>query len=497
MGNYFYDMIPVEELAQLRYIPTVSEFVGWIEQKWGDLPAVNDLENKYNYRQFCKRIARRRAYLNSLGLQKGDIVAIFDKNSIAAVELFLAITSNGQTALILPASLPAPAVVGCCAKFRIKALFVRDEMKPLSEGAPCPVYSTGSIADSEAPAVEVDKEDPAAIFFTGGTTGAPKGAILPHRALMRGAYNGCFAPGKQLGCHRYVCLLPLNHVFGLIRSTLSAFYTGAEWYAAEDMKTAVGSLHAIKPTILVLVPGLCEILLSLAQVHGPRFLGGQLKTIISGAANVPPKLMKEFDTIGISLLAGYGMTEAANLTSGNKDVRERPTSVGKIYPEQEAKIVDGELWIKGDNLFLGYYGEPEKTAEAFSADGWLKTGDLARFDEDGYLYIVGRIKNIIILDNGENISPEEIEEPFYKYAQVRDCLVSEVEKEGRKVIGIEILPRPEAVEGKSPEEIEAFFSAMVDEVNAIMPSTHRIASVTIRKEDFKRTGSLKVARNQK
>lgn len=496
MGHYFYDMIPAEELQQLHYIPTIPEFVEWIGEKWAELPAVSDTVVKYNYKEFCSRIARRRSFLNSLGLEKGDKVAIFERTSIDALEMFLAATSAGFVAIMLPTQLPAQAIVGCCMKFGVKVLAIRDEFKEMAAGAPCKVISSSAIADDEAPLAIVDKEDPAAIFFTGGTTGAPKGAILPHRALMRGAFNGCFAPGKQLGCHKYICLLPLSHVFGLIRSTLSALYTGAEWYAAEDMKATIGKLPQIQPTILILVPGLCEILCGLAKMYGPQFLGGKLKTIISGAANVPPRLISEFDKLGISLLAGYGMTESANLTTGNADVDTRPTSVGKVYPEQEIKLVDGEIWIKGDNVFLGYYGNPEETAKTLTPDGWLKTGDLGRIDEDGFVYIIGRIKNLIILSNGENVSPESIEEPFYKNAAVRDCLVREENVDGESVIAIEILPNAPAVEGKSEDEINAFFKHLVDEVNSTLPSTHRITKITVRKEDFKRTGAMKVSRNQ-
>lgn len=496
MGNYFYDMIPAEELQQLHYIPTIPEFIEWIGGKWADLPAVSDTAGKCTYKELCSRIARRRSYLNSLGLEKGDKVAIFERTSINALEMFLAATSAGFVAIMLPTQLPAQAVAGCCMKFGVKVLAVRDEFKEMAAGVPCKVISSSAIADDEAPLAIVDKEDPAAIFFTGGTTGAPKGAILPHRALMRGAFNGCFAPGKQLGYHKYICLLPLSHVFGLIRSTLSVLYTGAEWYAAEDMKATIGKLPQIQPTILVLVPGLCEILCGLAKMYGPQFLGGRLKTIISGAANVPPRLISEFDKLGVSLLAGYGMTEGANLTTGNADVDTRPTSVGKVYPEQEIKLVDGEIWIKGDNVFLGYYGNPEETAKTLTPDGWLKTGDLGRIDEDGFVYIIGRIKNLIILSNGENVSPESIEEPFYKNAAVRDCLVREENADGESIIAIEILPNAPAVEGKSEEEINAFFKQLVNEVNATLPSTHRITKVTVRKEDFKRTGAMKVSRNQ-
>lgn len=496
MGNYFYDMLPKEELTQLKYIPTIPEFLVWIEEKWGALSAESDTTVTYTYKQMCERIARRRAFLEDSGLVKGDKVAIWEKTSIDAIEMFLATLSGGYTGIFIPTGLPEQAVKGCCARFGVKILAVREEFAPKVEDAPCKVVLSSSMADRIVPVASVDKNDPAAIFFTGGTTGAPKGVILPHRALMRGAFNGCFAPGSQLGHHRMICLLPLSHVFGLVRSTLSAFYTGSLWYSAEDMKATIGKLPVIKPTLLILVPGLCDILYGLTKMYGPQFLGGELKMIISGAANVPPRLISAFDSMGISLLAGYGMTEGANLTSGNADVKTKPTSVGKIYPEQEVKIVDGEIWYRGDNVFLGYYGDPEATKATLTEDGWVKTGDLGRFDEDGYLYITGRIKNLIILGNGENVSPEEIEEPFYKCAALKDCLVKEMDSDGETVIGIEILPQLPAFEGKPWEEVEAFFGKLVNEINAQLPGTHRIQKVIVRKEDFKRTGALKVSRNQ-
>lgn len=496
MGNYFQDMVLAEEFQQISYIPTIPEFLTWLGQKWADKPALSDTNVTYTYAQMCERIARRRAFLNEQGLQKGDKVAIFDRTSIDAIELFLAATSAGYVAILLPNQLPAQALVGCCMKFNVKLLAIRDEFKAFAEGVPCKVVPSSSISDNTAPTVQVNKDDPAAIFFTGGTTGAPKGAILPHRAIMRGAYNGWFAEGKQLGFHRVICLLPLSHVFGLIRSTLGVFYAGGEWFSAEDVKATITKMPQIKPTLLVLVPGLCEVLLGLVKMYGVNFLGGELHTIISGAANVPPKLIGEFKNLGIQLAFGYGMTEGANLTTANIDVETKPTSVGKLYPEQEAKIVDGELWFRGDNTFLGYYGDPEETAKTLTSDGWIKTGDLARFDEEGFLYIVGRIKNLIILSNGENISPEAIEEPFYKDAALKDCLVKEDELNGTQVIAIDILPRMEAFEGKDWNEVEAYFKNLVNEVNQTVPSTHRISKISIRKEDFVRTGSFKVARNK-
>lgn len=496
MSNYFYDMVAAEDMQQLHYIPTVSEFVNWIEQKYADMPALSDLATTLTYRELCARVARRRAFIEGLGLAKGAHIAVFDRNSQDAIELFLAITSAGYVAMMFPSALPEQAVIGCCMKFDIAAIFVRDEFAPLcAKLQGVKVVPASSIAENPAPAAAVDKEQPAAIFFTGGTTGAPKGAVLSHRALMRGSFNAIFKPGKVIGVHRYIALLPLSHVFGLIAGTMGCFYTGNLMHTCEDMKATIGKLPVIKPTILIIVPGICDILAGLCKMYGPQFLGGQLRMIISGAANVPPRLVDIFTKLGVEFCFGYGLTEGANLTSANADAIEKPTSIGKIYPEQEMRIVDGELWLKGDNIFSGYYKDPENTKAAFSEDGWLRTGDLVRMDEEGYLYIIGRIKNLIILANGENVSPESLEEPFYADPCVRDAMVKEVEMNGEQVIGVEILPQMPAFDGKPWEEVEQYMKALVEKINAKLPTTHRIVKVTVRKEDFKRTGSMKVARN--
>ena len=494
MSNYFYDLLPKEEFERIPYLPTMGQFVDWFTKEYADSPALSDQTNTITYKELGERVARRRAYINSLGLPKGAHIAIWDRNSQDAIELYLAITSAGYVVMNLPSMLPEMAVVGSCMKFDIAAIFVREEFMPMTaklQGVKvCPA---AAIADTEAPVAEIDPDSPAAIFFTGGTTGQPKGAVLSHRALMRGNYNSIFKPGPVIGVHRYIALLPLSHVFGAIAGLCGCFYTGNLMFTCEDMKATIGKLPVIRPTLLVIVPGICDILAGLCKMYGPQFLGS-LKMIISGAANVPPRLVDIFSKMGVEFCFGYGLTEGANLTSANADAITHPTSIGKIYPGQEAKLVDGELWVKGDNLFSYYYKDPEKTAEALTPDGWLRTGDLCRFDEDGFLYITGRIKNLIILSNGENVSPESLEEPFYADPCVRDAMVKEDELNGQQVIAVEILPFMPAFEGKPFEEVQAYMNALVAKINATLPSTHRIIKVTVRTEDFKRTGSMKVAR---
>ena len=487
-------MLPKEELERLPYLPTMAKFVDWFTREYAEMPALSDTVNTITYKELGQRVARRRAFIEGLGLPKGAHIGIFDRNSQDAIELFLAVTSAGYVAMNFPAQLPEMAVVGSCMKFDIAALFVREEFMPLTaklQGVK--VLPAASMAETEAPVAEIDPDSTAAIFFTGGTTGAPKGAVLSHRALMRGNYNAIFKPGKVIGVHRYIAILPLSHVFGLIAGTCGCFYTGNLLFTCEDMKATIGKIPAIRPTLLVIVPGICDILAGLCKMYGPQFLGS-LKMIISGAANVPPRLVDIFSKMGVEFCFGYGLTETANLTSANANAVEKPTSIGRIYPGQEAKIVDGELWVKGDNLFSGYYKDPVRTAEALTEDGWLRTGDLCHFDEEGFLYITGRIKNLIILANGENVSPESLEEPFYADRCVRDAMVKEDELNGNQVIAVEILPFMPAFEGKPWEGVEAYMHALVKKINATLPTTHQIMKVTVRTEDFKRTGSMKVAR---
>lgn len=490
--NYFYDTLSKEEQERVTYRPTICEFLAFIGEEYADRPALGNSDVTYTYKELVSRVARRRQYINQLGFEPGAKIGVMARTSIDAMELFLAITTAGYTVIMLPTALNDDALFAVSKKFAIAGLFIADEFLAFTDKLDINTYKMTSIADEEAPMAEVQKQTVAAIYFTGGTTGAPKGVVLNHGALMRGSHNGIFQPG-QVFYSRYISFLPLSHIFGSVRGFLSCLYTGSFIYACEDMKAAVGLIPVVRPTALVIVPGLAEIILGIAKMKGAAFLG-DLKTLIVGAAPVPPRLMAQFREFNIALLAGYGLTEGSNLSSGNYDTDVKPDSMGKIYPGQDYKVVDGELWIKGDNLMDGYYEAPEATAEVME-DGWLKTGDLVEFDEEGYVYIVGRIKNLIILSNGENVSPEEIEEAFYKQSLVKDCLVKEDDLNGERVIAIEILPFAPMVEGLSPEEIKVKIDAMVAEVNAKMPTFKRVMKVTVRDTDFKRTGAMKIARN--
>ena len=491
--EYFYSMLTDEERKLLKYIPTVNELLDFAVEHFADLPAISDGKITYTYKELCERVAIRRGYLKSLHFNRGERIAVFAPNTLDAMELYLAIVTSGYVSVMLPTQLNNLALMSLCKKFDVSAVFYDESLEKVAKSSGIEAYRISFVEANALPPANVTKDAICSICLTGGTTGRPKGAVMTHGAIMRGAFNGCFISGGVL-YQKYIAILPLSHIFGLVKGFLSTIYTGGLTFECREVKQAFGLIPVFKPTTLVVVPGMAEIIINLTRLKG-RGYSESLKTLVIGAAPVPQKLMKAIDDLGIQVLAGYGLTEGLNLTAGNKDVMSNPDSMGMIYPEQQYKVVDGELRIKGDNLMNGYWDDEEATADAFDEDGWLKTGDLVKVDDNGYIYIVGRIKNLIILPNGENISPEELEEVFYKSEYVKDCLVKEDELNGKKVIGIEILPNTEAIKDMGEDGIYNLFRHLVADINKTLPTYKQISKISIRTEDFKRTNAMKISRN--
>ena len=457
-------------------------------------------EREYTYSELDAMVSAFRAVLTDNGVQKGDLVGIYMPNCIDFAKAFLAVTTMGAAAVLLPPHLDAMTVFGCSMKFGLKALVYSEALSEniafTKEKNPRVSLISGSTSsDKTAPAVCVDTNSLCTVLFTGGTTGKSKGARLSHRAVMAGVKNGCYGYANVFE-QRYFLVLPLTHVFGLIRNLLSTLYTGSSIFICKNNKNMFRDIAVYKPTIMVLVPALAEMALNLSKQFGKNMLGEDMKCIICGAATVPPYLVKEYLKFGISLLPGYGLTESANLVSGNPEAIAKPDSVGIIYPNMDYKFVDGELWLKGVNMMDGYVGD-EENAIAYSEDGYFKTGDLARIDEDGFLYIVGRVKEIIVLSTGENISPAEIENKFYAVNEIQDCLVYADNSDGHEVLAIQILPRAVVVKAANITDVEAFMKQKVEEINKELPSFQRIGKVIIRDTDFVRTPAMKIVRNQK
>ena len=218
--------------------------------------------------------------------------------------------------------------------------------------------------------------------------------------------------------------------------------------------------------------------------------GGNLKIICSGGAFLPPEMVTVFAEYGITVLQGYGMTECSPVISTNMQGSSKFGSVGKLLANCQARVVDDELWVKGSSVMMGYYKMPQETKEALTEDGWLRTGDLGYVDEDGFVFLTGRKKNLIILKNGENVSPEELENALLHYDLIQEVLVREAES----VIEAEIFPDYEYAKKKHIKDVPAKLQEIIDEYNKGLPAYKKIHSLKVRETEFEKTPSKKIKR---
>ena len=476
---------PADVFDRIVEMESVSELLARCEKEYAALEAVQCGEKSYTYGELLNDVARLRGAMAEKGLQAGQRVLMHLPNSYDLLVSFLAAASLGISSAIAPIQLPAPAIGGLVQAFRCAALVDADPNAPAGSA----VLLTGKERGKAVPAADVKADAECAVLFTGGTTGKSKGAVLSHGAVMQGVVNGCYGYADVFG-QRYMLTLPMSHVFGLIRGTLTALYTGSVLFINQNPQAMYRDAAAFKPTLWIAVPALAEMTLSLSRQFGRMMLGPDMKTIIAGAAAVPPYLVQEYNKYGISLFPGYGLTESANLVSGNPEFLAKPESVGLPFPNQELTLVDGELWIRGKNMLTAYVGTAEA---AFDGDGWFHTGDLARFDGDGFLYITGRTKEIIVLGNGENVSPAEVESHFNALQWVQDSqLFAKTDEQGRAFLALEVVPR--AAEMAGIEDPKGFLAQKLDAVNRSLPSAWQAAEIVIRDSDFERSPSMKILR---
>ena len=487
-----------ETLAKIVVYKSVAQMWAHSVKEYPNNVAIVD-GTETTFAQLNEEVARFRTVLAQKGVTKGQRVAIYMPNSLSFVKAYLAVTTLGAVAVLLPPHLDGTAVFGLSMKFGYHALIYAqafsENVKLLLERNPAvSLIAEDCTSETATEAAEVESGDPCSILFTGGTTGKSKGALLSNRAVMYGVRNGCYGV-KDVFEQKLFLVLPLTHVFGLIRNLLCSLYTGSTLYICRNPKNMFKEIAEFKPTAIVLVPALAEMALNFSKQFGKNMLGEDLKYIIAGAATVSPYLIQEYDKLGTTLLAGYGLTESANLVSGNPESLRKPDSVGFIYPDIECKIVDGELWLKGENMQDCYVGEPEENEIAY-ADGWFKTGDLVRIDEEGFLYITGRKKEIIVLSSGENISPAELEAKFDTIDAIQDCLVYQVNENGKEFLTLEVFPRAAVLKAQSIENAEEFIREEIHKINVTLPSFMRINKVVFRDTDFVRSPSMKILRNQ-
>ena len=369
--------------------------------------------------------------------------------------------------------------------------------------------------DNRFDSVKIDPERMCAIVFTSGTTSDPKGVMLSHKGLVTDAIislKNLFIPEGT------VALLPLYHTFGFMACVLCQMLRGFKVYINTSLKRAFDDIKYAAPKHISVVPMLLVVIynkiwsnvrssgkepLFKTMIKVSNFLlkfgidirrkvfkqvfdafGGNLEMLITGGSSIDEKYIKGFRDIGITVTNGYGITECSPIVATMRTKHYAPKSVGAIQPELEARVVDGEIQIKGPTVFLGYYKNEAATEEAFDGE-WFRTGDLGSIDEDGLLYIDGRKKNLIILSNGKNVVPEELESLIMNnIEQVKEVMVY---GEDDKIVA-EIYPDLEV------ENVKVLVESKVAELNQSLPQFKRIAKVKFTETELPKTTTKKIKR---
>lgn len=384
-----------------------------------DAPALREGARTFTYRQLEREIDACAAWLCSLGVRAGERVMLVGENGIAQVCALFAIASLDAWPVNVNARLTGPELEAirshCGARVMLYTVAVSPDAAAHAARAGA-AHMHGELsaslhADGGVP--EPAAQPVAALVYTTGTTGQPKGVMLSHRNLLFVAAVSSRLRGVQPGDLAYG-VLPVSHVYGLTSVLLGTLYAGAclELVPRFSPQGMLDAIRAGRLSILQGVPAMYARLLALCAAEGIDRLPSGLRFAYAGGAPLDPVLKRAVEQLlGVPLHNGYGLTEAAPTVSQTRlDAPRADTSVGHAIPGVEVRLEgpDGQLFVRGPNVMLGYYRDPAATAAVLDRDGWLDTGDLARQDPDGALFIAGRRKELIVR-SGFKVYPLEVE----------------------------------------------------------------------------------------
>lgn len=403
--------------------------------------------NTTTYAELRRLVAGARGGLRELGVGPGDSVALVCANGRPFVVGYLAALGLGAVAVPLNPTSPASELQQQLAAVSAKAVIVdRSATAAWShvDRAAVPsvqavvavdgaVIEGRTLAEAEpVDVVEVESSHPAVLMFTSGTAGAPRAAILTHGSMLanidqlRSASDSLHVGDVLYG------VIPLFHVFGLNVVLGAALHAGATLLLVQrfDPITAVESIRARGVTVIPGAPAMWSAFSQLDEIPADAFAG--VRRAYSGAAKLSVGVMERMrERFGLVVREGYGLTEASPAVTTSVDIDPKPGSVGVLLPGMELRVVDdsgvdvlvgdaGEIWLRGPNLFAGYLDDPATTARVLGSDGWLRTGDIGYLDEDGYLFLVDRAKDLVIV-SGFNVFPAEVEDVLLGAPGVADA----------------------------------------------------------------------------
>lgn len=467
----------------------------------------NDMHND------SKRIS---SFLRSLS-EETIHAAVIGPTSYAYLISYFGTVSSANVIVPLDAQLPCPDICELLQRADVTVFFYDAKYTPMLPAikAACPAVTTyvclqeteegecvPSLLSRFAPAEnlpEITTETLASIVYTSGTTGKSKGVMLSHGNFA----DNTFARDGECSMEDItLTVLPIHHIYCFTCDILLSLRYGATVCVNDSMMRIAMNLKLFQPTIILLVPMIAETILkqikaaaaAKPEIPAPMIaqavFGGRLKGIYSGGAYLAPEIMEEYAKLGIPMAQGYGMTECSPRISNSILGEENYGDVGVIVNRCEVRIEDGEICVQSPSVMQGYYKDPEETAKTI-IDGWLHTGDLGYVDKNR-VFITGRKKNLIILSNGENVSPEELENKFAGNDMIAEVLV--YAEEG--YITAEILPNPEYFKDSDKAAVVEALNELIKKINTTVTSSKTIRRIRLRDKEFDKTTSKKIKRQQ-
>lgn len=528
---------PYYEMPEIR---DFRHFVDFMREKYSQKPAFMYAEKNgdvtVDYKKFTDDIDALVAYFLSLEL-KDEKIALYGENSYEWIVTYFAAVCSGNVIVPIDKEITGVEVKNLVCDCEAKVLVYsaakkaavdecKDEMTSVAHFMEINDVKEAFVKGAElisAQTVDVkavlqDTEKLCALIYTSGTTGNPKGVMLCQRNLLFDMVHSC---SNLLEPPNTVVVLPLNHTFGMMAGILCQVYAGYKTYINNNLRNVLKDINTLKPQHISVVPlfadtfykgiwknakksgkdkilkvlikvsnGLRKVGIDLRRVFFKSVIdafGGNLEMLIVGGAPLDLKVAKGFDDLGITVIGGYGITECSPIISTDRNKDFRFGSAGLPIPGVEVKVDnpdengEGELLVKGPIVMLGYYNNPEATAEVFEGE-WFRTGDYGRIDDEGFIFITGRKKNLIITPNGKNVYPEEIEAVIQHVEGVTEVVVYETEN----LICAEIYT-------ETPDQKERI-KADVQALNKTLPSYKHIQKVVFRDTEFEKTTTKKIKR---
>jgi len=545
-----YPLYPVKRLRDLKELTDTACADFALRDAFRTMTSQTEYAS-VSYTQFGQELCALANALIDLGLT-GKSVAVVGENSYPWILTYLSTVNINATIVPLDKELPmetmAELSMRAGASFLLYSNTYAEEaagIKAKIPGIKTVSFQSGGGADLALPDliergkklvsegydrysdIEVDDDRVCTVLFTSGTTGSSKGVMLTHRSLASNVTAACelilYTPEDTM-----LSVLPVHHTYEAMAGMLCPLNCGAAIAFCPGLKSLPASLKLFKPTVMVLVPlyvetfvkriwenakkngkdgklrfgiGLCNALAAVGiDIRGKllgevlNFFGGRLKFVISGGAPLNPTLVRSFADFGITLVQGYGTTECSPIIAENRNRYHKAEAVGLVLSCCEVRIDEaGEILVRGDCVMKGYLDDPEGTAEAFDGE-WYRTGDLGCMDKDGFLYVTGRRKNLIVLKNGKNVSPEEIEQALFGIPYIADVIVQE--DEDNEYLTALIYPDQEMFKQMGEAALKEALDEAIGKVNAKLPPYKRLRRFELRMQEFPKTTKRTIMRHQ-